>query len=255
MKYYLAVRDNKPNLWPYKKIYDACDEVVSNPHDADVCIAWTMWRGGKRRRIADQFTESGRPVICMENGWLKHRYQMNLRKPDTQCSGVNGAGTYKMVRFFDFDYEPWHQGEEIVVCPQRGLTPNDPDIAHGQDWADKIVGRIREYSDRPILWKVRPDKPCLPKDQSDITIIEGVPENPWCCVVYSSLIAIDFLMSGTPVVADGEQTMYAEISNQLQHIENLTMPSRDRCFQKMANQQWHINDLRMGMETLLESKN
>jgi hypothetical protein len=138
-------------------------------------------------------------------------------------------------RRFIFSFGKWHQGDAIVICPQRGVTPNDPDISHGQDWADSIVPRIREFSDRPILWKARKERPCLPSDTSDITIVEDIPNNPWCVVVYSSNIAVPLLQAGTPIICDGPTALYKPLTGRLEDIENPPMPSRHEHFNKMMN--------------------
>lgn len=238
-------------------VADVCDEVVEHPDESDACIAWTMWRGSKRRRVADRHTLSGRPVICMENGWGAGNYQCVLRSWETTSSGVNGAGWYPPPTPHYERLNPNHQGDEILVCPQRGVTPNDPDISHGPEWTNTIVKRIREYSDRPILWKSRPDHPCVPDDTSDITIVDEIPSNPYCCVVYSSLIALDMIQRGTPVVADGEQVMYESVSNSLSDLENLNIYSesqRATCLQHARAQQVNKNNIKTHLEKLLENK-
>lgn len=238
-------------------VYDGAKTIAEptiDAYESDFAICWTLWRGHKRRRIADRHTEMGKPVICMENSWYPNYYQCVLRKDSTECSGVNGAGLYPTDRRFVFSFKKWHQGDEILVCPQRGVTPNDPDISHGMDWVNSIVGRIRQHSERPIKWKANPKHPCVPKDTSDIEIVDRIPENPWCCVVYSSLIAVPLLQTGTPIIADGPQTMYRELSGNLCDIENPPMLNRTKHFNRMMNQLWHSSDIKRGIafKTLLE---
>ena len=230
----------------------------------DLLVAWTLWRRTQRRTCADGHIKLGGTVLCMENGFLPmvngvRHYQ--LAKRVGYGSGINGQGETTVGgperwRSWGIRMEPWRtEGRHILVCAQRGVREEDPDITHGAKWPDDVVARLREYTDRPIHFRPHPGnkRPCLPKkgyvdkviDPSSESLAENL-KGAWAAVVYTSTAANECIIRGVPVCYDGPAILCKNIAGRVKQIENPPIMDREAEFEKLAWYQWSHNELRSG---------
>lgn len=231
----------------------------------DLLVCWTMWSKTARVRASDDLAKIGGKTLCMENGWIgyikgiKH-YQLAWRVGNG--SGINGQGEAPVGddsrwKSWGIELAPWRkQGKHILVCAQRGMRPDDPDITHGEDWPDKVVAKIRKYTDRPIHFRPHPgnNRPCIPKIHKVEKIInsrqESLEENmkdAWCGVVYSSTAANEMLVQGIPVCYDGVSIMCKNIAGRVKEVDNPPLLDRETEMKKLAWYQWSNAELSSGM--------
>jgi len=154
-------------------------------------------------------------------------------------------------------------GSHILLCLQRneGWSMGAVNI---QDWAIETISKIRQYTDRPIV--VRPH----PGDRQSKTILTlGHPQcriplssnvklstnesllddlkNCWAAVNYNSSPVVGAAIEGIPIfVADKSKSQCAEISNDIENIENPTLYDRQLWVERLAMSHWNFNELKSG---------
>lgn len=230
----------------------------------DLIITWTLWKHCHRRYAADEHKKLGGSTLCMENGFLRSihgrpYYQLGWRVG--LGSGINGQGSFpagddSRWKAWNVDLKPWRStGSHILVCAQRGVRPDDPDITHGSNWPDSVIPRIRAVSDRPIWFRPHPGnkRPCLPKNCKVDRIIDPEKESleqnlkdAWCSVVYTSTAATDSIVNGIPVCYDGPKIMCHELAGRVKDMENPPMLDREEVFSRLAWGQWNLEELASG---------
>lgn len=229
----------------------------------DLLVIWTLWRHTHRRIAADRHTKIGGTVLCMENAWMPGvgRARMwQLARRVGEGSGINGQGWFRVggpERWWSWGVrlEPWRRdGRHVLVCAQRGVKDEDPEITHDSRWPDDVMKRIRALTDRPVLWRPHPG---APQRQS------GVPGRPWpglgildarepladamrgawCMVVYSSTAATEAIVAGIPVLYDGPSIMCQELAGRLDDIDAPPTPDREPVLERLAWAQWTSAEL------------
>ena len=238
-----------------------------NLNEVTALITWTLWRDSRRSGFADFFSKRNIPIFCMENGWLPDiagRKYFQLARRLGQGSGINGQGSWPIGdnsrwNSWGIHIKPWRiSGEALLVCPQRGVTPKDPLISHGQEWADDVFMRLRSFSDRPIWWRPHsgsarlcvpktgtPDRIILAKDED----IQETLKNVHCTVVYSTSVSNISLINGVPVLFEGPRLFAEKLCGRVtkEEVEHPPMPNnRTPTFGAMAWAQWNEEELASG---------
>ena len=232
----------------------------------DLLVTWTLWRHTTRRNCADAHTRIRGTTFCMEHGWIKNihgkeYYQLAVRRG--YGPGMNGAGDTvpgdgTRWKSWKLKLEPWRKtGSHVLVCMQRGVRPQDPDITHGPEWANIAYDKIKRYTDRPIHWRPHPGnhRPCLPSgDRKPDKIIDPFRESmaqnlkdAWCVVIYSSTVANEAIISGIPVLFDGQSIMLQKLAKRIKHIEDPFVGDRTLELEKCAWAQWNNAELSSGL--------
>lgn len=231
----------------------------------DLLVTWTLWRYTSRRQCADAHHGIRGTTFCMEHGWIKNidkreYFQLAVRRD--MGPGINGAGDFihgdgDRWKSWGIKIDPWRKtGSHVLVCVQRGVRPQDPDITHGADWPDTIYDKIRRYTDRPIHWRPHPGnhRPCLPThgrkpDKIIDPFRESMEQNlkdAWCVVIYSSTVANEAIIKGVPVLFDGQSIMLQNLARRIKHIENPFVGDRTPELERCAWAQWNTKELSTG---------
>ncbi len=231
----------------------------------DLLVTWTLWRHTTKRACADAHHRIRGTTLCMEHGFIRHiqnkeYYQLALRR--NYDPGINGSGDIIIGDEHRWDswkipLKPWRKtGTHVLVCVQRGVRKQDPDITHGADWANLVFDKIRKHTDRPIHWRPHPGnhRPCLPSgnrvpDKIIRPHSESYEDNlkdAWCTVVYSSTAANQSIISGVPVLFDGQYIMLHKLAGRIKHIENPPMGDRLPELRRKAWAQWSSEELSDG---------
>jgi hypothetical protein len=230
-------------------------------HPGDILVIWTPWKKTIRWAASHRHRRAGGLVLVMENGSIP--VIKGERFWQLAWDGHNGSGTHRTggpERWHDWglDITPWRtDGDHILICAQRGVRDNDPEITHPSDWPDRVIRKIRGYTNRPILYRPHPGaprKPCLPRrDWAGLTVCDAREplktqlRGCWAAVVYTSSAATECLLSGVPVFYDGPNIAMREAASQdFSQINNPRLPDRQGAFERMAWCQWSSDELSNG---------
>ncbi len=195
------------------------------------------------------------------------RYSFNGVFPNTGIyfdTEINPTRWQQISRDLNITLKDYRtSGNHILLCLQRngGWSMGSVNI---QDWAIETIGKIRQYTDRPIVVRPHPgDK------QSKAILTAGHPrcriplssnvrlstnesllddlKNCWAAVNYNSSPVVGAATEGIPIfVADKAKSQCAEIANDIENIENPTLFDRQRWAERISMFHWKFSELRDG---------
>lgn len=166
----------------------------------------------------------------------------------------------QLVRRKNLEVRDWRKdGEHIVVLMQskEGWAIKGFDEI---EWTNKTIARLREYTDRPIVARPKPNsrriKPGDIVDPLDNVILSDSKRIPlhkdiqraWAAVTFNSGAGAQCIVKGIPVFVSDYNNMYQEIANDnIRHIEDPILFDRTQWFNDLAYSMWNVYELREGM--------
>ena len=125
--------------------YEVEHDLTQCPGERDVLISWN--RIGAGDQAAKVFEARGLPVIVAENAaWgndFAGRRWYSLARGMHNTAGMFPIGDSERFDGIGVELQPWRQGGERVVLPQRGIGPAG--VAMPRDWAAQQTGRVRRH--------------------------------------------------------------------------------------------------------------
>lgn len=210
------------------------------------------------RQVFTDYIEAGRKAIYCDLGyWGRrkktrfdgyHKLSINDRHPTAYFQ--RRAHDPQRFRLHGVPIEPWRNpGRAIVVV---GMS-NKGAVFEGfqpEQWERETVQRIREVSDRPIIYRPKPNwlgaRPIegtiwMPRDP-----IEDVLADAYCVVTHHSNFAVEAILAGIPAIVDeGVATVMGGRS--LADLEALPRPDcRAQWAADLAWTQWSLAEMQTG---------
>jgi hypothetical protein len=154
-------------------------------------------------------------------------------------------GRYSIDRAYGMGVrlQPWRRtGRHVLVC-LHGPGFGRPWGLNAQQWNDTIEDRVRQFTDRPIIVRVKP--------RSWRQIKEAPPldlqlENAWCLVTHSSTIAVTAAIAGVPVFCEPTCPAATVGCTDISRIESPVMPDRVDWISGLAWRQWSRGEVSSG---------
>tara|TARA_R100000008_G_scaffold85460_1_gene75454 strand:+ start:1754 stop:2731 length:978 start_codon:yes stop_codon:yes gene_type:complete len=130
------------------------------------------------------------------------------------------------------------------------------------DYYHNLVKRVREYTDRPIVFRTHPigDKEIRnrirpPEDVSDITITDAtkVPikedlKNAWCAITRTSNGAVDAVFNGIPVITEDPICLAYDVAeHSIKKIEKIGKPNRKQWLYDISYAEWSLAEMKEGL--------
>lgn len=210
------------------------------PSEQDVLLTWN--RHGVNDIYARRYEEAGARVIVAENGYV-----------GTDANGHQlyaialwhhlGAGRWVVGakdRWSDLkiNLKPWRGGgREIVVLPQRGIGPLG--YAMPQGWADDVVRRLKQVTDRPIRVRMHPGK-ARSDPYEDL-------RDAWAAVVWASGAGIKSIVHGVPVFHEFDRWIGAPAARfGIDQIECPYIGERLPMLRRLSYAQWTLDEISCG---------
>lgn len=192
-----------------------------SPGPHDLLVTWN--RIGFGEQAARAFEAAGLPILVAENAlWGNDGGWLHLsRTHHNTANRVRYGGPERWVGL-GFELEPWQQGSEVVVLPQRGI--GSPPVAMPRDWPAKAVaetrGRLRPHPGQGACKALREDL-----------------ANCGLAVTWGSGAAIKALQWGIPVRSD--------MPNWIGEQDN-TNEGRLAMFRRLAWAHWRLQEIASG---------
>lgn len=212
----------------------------ANPEPHDVLLIWN--RGLLNDSHAKRYEAVGARVLVTENGYFGkdrsgHQF-FALALGHHLGAGAWEEGSEDRWAPLNVKLAPWRSaGREIVVLPQRGI--GEPGVAMPRDWPAKIVGRLKQVTDRPI--RVRPHPGKARTDPYDD--LRGA----WAAVTWASGAGIKSLICGIPVFHEMPTWIGGPASRLgIDDLENPFLGDRLPMFRRLAWSQWSVDEIRSG---------
>lgn len=216
---------------------------AAGPSDCDLLIIWNRYGGWDTQ--ASKVEKRGGVVVVAENGYLGNELAGD-RWYAISRSQHNGAGQWPDGGPWRWDslgveLEPWREGKEIVVLPQRGIGPMG--VAMPDRWERDAVERLAKMTRRPVRVRAHPGvNQCVP--------LEEDLRNAHCVVTWGSGAAWKALRMGVPVFYDFDRWIGAPGAMPLRGAD-IECPlrcdvARLRAFRRMAWAQWKLSEIQSG---------
>ena len=156
------------------------------------------------------------------------------------------------------------EGENILIIGQThygaGLvhvgTESDP---MSNMWTDpthyyhNLVRRIREYTDRPIVFRTHPIGDKEIRNRITVTDSREIPikqdlQNTHCVVTRTSNGAVDAIFNGVPTITEDPACLAYEVSgHSIKEIESPIKPSRNQWLYNMSYAEWSVDEMQQGL--------
>jgi hypothetical protein len=194
--------------------------------------------------------------------YLRYSFNGVFPKTGIYCNETPGEENWNnMRRDYNMDLKPWRtSGNHILICLQRPLGWS----MRGQDlmaWLKRILRKIRENSDRPIVLRWHPgDWKAFPRYQPTLDKF-GVTVSPqgrhitedlincWALVCHNSTPSAVAPIEGIPafITDDPAYSQGGDIANtDFSLLENPNLPDREQWIRQLAQCHWSFEDLRSG---------
>jgi hypothetical protein len=225
-----------------------------------------------RRKIIDSLRATKIPQIFVDSNILHyarpehewHRYSLNSVYPHNGVYFFKEPDTTKWQHYSEWhavSLKPWRtQGRYIMIFCQRpkgwNMFGNDQEV-----WLDKMIDKIRKYSNRPVVVRMHPGdgsrfktiEKLQKKYGNSITIsehanIRDALTDCWCTVGYNSTPTAVAAIEGVPgYIEDPVHSWAQDVAfTELSQIENPPMPDRTHWANKIANIHWSNQEVRSG---------
>ncbi len=248
---------------------DGHEVIVNQDANADVAVIWSvLWRGRmeKNRSIWNKYRQSGRPVIVLEVGGLKRNitFKVGINGINREADFANQEFDGERWKKFNINFKPWNPtGDMIVICGQHDASEQWKNLPRMEQWIEKQIKEIRQYTTRPILVRPHPRNHVgFPKDKFknvkiripkrdfttyDDTDFKATLERTWAVVNHSSNPAMEAVFNGIPVFVSDKSLCYEVGNEKLIDINTPAMPKRTDWANKLAYTEWWEDEIRQGL--------
>lgn len=229
--------------------------------DADVAVFYGM--SGNLRRIFEDYQAVGRIAVYIDLGyWSRrapggrktryngyHKFSINARHPTAYFRNRQHDGGRLAVH--GIAIQPWRSAGGHILIAGMGTKASKFEGFPYEEWERSAIDRIRAMTDRPIVYRPKPNckqaKPIAgtiysPPEQP----IEAVLSNCHAVVTHHSNVAVDGLVAGVPCFCwEGVATPLALQS--LAQIESpVTHDGREQWAADIAWTQWNLAEMADG---------
>ncbi len=135
-------------------------------------------------------------------------------------------------RLLSWKYKKFRDGKKILVCPPSDKVMKLFNQPSPEEWTQLVVDQLKQYTDRPIEIRLKPNRTQRIKDQSLEAALEG---NVHCLITYNSIAALEALMVGKPAIALGPNCASIVCNTNLAEVEKLHIPDKDEMTALMAH--------------------
>lgn len=225
--------------------------------------------GVKSRRLFYRCLEAGVVPLMFDKGYVRTRRAGDRTWEYWRVS----VGSHHPTEFLGGNYPPdrWDRlgidvqrwrgfGLQILIAGSSAKYHEFYDLPEPTTWAKRVVEEIREYSDRPIIYRPKPSwDGAVPirgtyfsgaKDP-----LSGALTNAWAVVTHGSNLCFEAALAGVPSIVLGNGVAKPISSTSLKDIEEPLMGDRGPWLHALAYWQWTEREMRKGrMWGFLKSK-
>lgn len=205
------------------------------PAPDDLLVLWN--RRGKHDELARKFEAAGARVLVVENAYIG---PADGEKAFAMALGShNGAGRWEVgdaSRWdrFGIDVQPWRQGSDVILLPQRGIGQHG--VAMPLGWGNRALQQLS--TSRRVIYRRHPGDKSEPYDAL---------RNAWCACTWGSGAAIKALVAGVPVFYQFPQWIGADSARfGFADLEQPWLGDRLPMLRRLAWAQWRISEVESG---------
>jgi len=232
--------------------------------DQDVDVIWSvLWHGRMQRNqlIYNQCRAKGKPVMIIEVGNLVRGSTWRI-----SLDHIHGLGIFGNSENLDksrptvlgLNLKPLNQKRNnkiLIACQhERSLQwEGQPSMA---EWAKRKVAEIRKFTEKNIIIRPHPRSLFMlniegvqveqPKKIPNSYDSFDIDYNYHCVINHNSGPAVQAAINGIPVICDRSSLAFP-VSEQIDNIDNPTLPDRAEWFLKLCHTEWTVNEISSGL--------
>jgi len=230
-------------------------------------VIWSvLWHGNmvKNKSIWHSARSRNKPVIVLEVGGINRNTTWKVGLNGINRDGFFGHGRNDHGRcdLLDLRLKPWRtNGEYILLCGQHDKSQQWNMLPSMARWVTETVESIRNYSDRPIIFRPHPRCPVqgLEKKFKNITVQtpRKLPqtyddfdmnfENVYCTVSWTSNPGIHSVIEGVPSYTSPSSLAWDVSIKSLTNLENPPLPDRTQWLNDYAHTEWTVEEISQGI--------
>ena len=236
--------------------------VVDSGQDVDV-IWSVLWQGRMQsnQSIYNQCRAKGKPVMIIEVGNLVRGTTWRISLDHIHGLGIFGNSENldkSRPTILGVDLKPVNQKRNnkiLIACQhERSLQwERQPSMA---EWAKRKVAEIRKFTEKDIV--IRPHPRSLfvlniagvqveqPKKIPNSYDSFDIDYNYHCVINHNSGPAVQAAINGIPVICDRSSLAFS-VSEQIENINNPTLPDRAEWFLKLCHTEWTVDEISKGL--------
>lgn len=212
------------------------------------------WAQMKARGIRTIYGDKG--YSRLDSGWRYLRFCWD----DTQPLNYVATARHTPDRWLSLrtPLVPFKgRGKHVIFAGSSAKFHVWHGIEHPTPYATKMIRRIIELVDRPVIYRVKPswsDKEPVPVAgvaySPGTTPIERELKGAACLVTFGSNAGVDALIAGVPVIALGPSIVRSVASTSIDDVVSPRVPTEEERMQFLANMahcQWTAEEIRSGV--------
>jgi hypothetical protein len=236
--------------------------VVDSGQDVDV-IWSVLWYGRMQRNqlIYNQCRAKGKPVMIVEVGNLVRGSTWRI-----SLDHIHGLGIFGNSENLDksrptvlgLNLKPLNQKRNnkiLIACQhERSLQwEGQPSMA---EWAKRKVAEIRKFTEKDIVIRPHPRSLFMlniagvqveqPRKIPNSYDSFDIDYNYHCVINHNSGPAVQAAINGIPVICDRSSLAFP-VSEQIDNVDNPTLPDRAEWFLKLCHTEWTVNEISNGL--------
>lgn len=225
---------------------------IASPQDVRPCDVAVVfgWNKPYHFKIAGQ----AKRVLVLNYGLLN--------RPDYWVAGWGNISNH--AEFYNYgspadrwenlnlEIKPWRKGGEHVLVNCQ--VPSDGSVQHIDivEWARSIVTRLKDYTEREIIFRPHPlareATPDIPGAVRSERTLEEDLENAWAIVTYNSTSSAMAALGGVPIFAmDVGSLAWPIARHDVCYIEQPIYPRREQWAYNLAYCQWTLEEFSNGI--------
>lgn len=246
------------------------NQLPDRPLDAGFVLGYTL-EDNFRKKIINCLRDQKTHSIFVDSNILHyarkehewHRYSLTSVYPDSGTYFFDGLDLNKWQTYsawHNVTLKPWRtKGQHVLILCQR---PKGFNMFTDQEaWLDATIGKIRKYTNRPIMIRMHPGDGTREKqihkiqkrygNTVAISTHDNIREalfNCWCTVGLNSTPNVVAAIEGVPgYIEDPVHSWAADVAfTDLAQIENPPLPDRAEWINKIANIHWSNDEVTTG---------
>jgi len=211
--------------------------------------------------IYNQCRAKGKPVMIIEVGNLVRGTTWRISLDHIHGLGIFGNSENldkSRPTILGVDLKPVNQKRNnkiLIACQhERSLQwERQPSMA---EWAKRKVAEIRKFTEKDIV--IRPHPRSLfvlniagvqveqPKKIPNSYDSFDIDYNYHCVINHNSGPAVQAAINGIPVICDRSSLAFS-VSEQIENINNPTLPDRAEWFLKLCHTEWTVDEISKGL--------
>jgi lipopolysaccharide biosynthesis glycosyltransferase len=192
--------------------------------------------GGGSRKALKHCWENKREFYAIDTGYFGNegsKAKIWHRVTKNELQNTQPIKDRPDDRLLNWKYKKFkNDGRKILLVPPSEKVMMLWDQPSPEVWVKQVSEQLKEYTDRPIEIRLKPDRRHRITNQS---LEAAMALDVYCVITYNSIAALEALNFGKPAIALGPNCATAVCNTKLSEVEKLNMPDKDTMYSLMCH--------------------